>query len=110
VLQHQVERAAGEWLPTRDAARGARPQFALDAPGSQLVPQQSDRAEFGVAAKYKAHDLRLALDDDELAVLCPISERWHAAHPHSLPFRCVRVPVERDHGFRWKMITQSGGT
>jgi ribulose 1,5-bisphosphate carboxylase large subunit-like protein len=22
----------------------------------------------------------------------------------------VRVPVERDHGFRWKMITQSGGT
>jgi hypothetical protein len=25
--------------------------------------------------------------------------------------RCssMRVPVERDHGFRWKMITQSGG-
>jgi hypothetical protein len=23
---------------------------------------------------------------------------------------CLRVPVERDHGFRWKMITQSGGT
>jgi hypothetical protein len=22
----------------------------------------------------------------------------------------VHVPVERDHGFRWKMITQSGGT
>ena len=22
----------------------------------------------------------------------------------------VRVPVERDHGFRWKMITQSGRT
>jgi hypothetical protein len=22
----------------------------------------------------------------------------------------VRVPVDRDHGFRWKMITQSGGT
>jgi transposase len=22
----------------------------------------------------------------------------------------VRVPVERDHGFRWKMITQSGAT
>jgi ribosomal protein L34 len=22
----------------------------------------------------------------------------------------LRVPVERDHGFRWKMITQSGGT
>jgi hypothetical protein len=22
----------------------------------------------------------------------------------------VRVPVERDHGFRWKMISHSGGT
>ncbi len=22
----------------------------------------------------------------------------------------LRVPVERDHGFRWKMITQSGAT
>jgi hypothetical protein len=22
----------------------------------------------------------------------------------------LRVPVDRDHGFRWKMITQSGGT
>jgi hypothetical protein len=22
----------------------------------------------------------------------------------------MRVPVECDHGFRWKMITQSGGT
>jgi transposase len=25
-------------------------------------------------------------------------------------FTKMRVPVERDHGFRWKMITQSGGT
>jgi ribosomal protein L34 len=24
-------------------------------------------------------------------------------------FGKLRVPVERDHGFRWKMITQSGG-
>src|SRR6202035_5910996 len=31
VLQHQVERTAGEWLATRDAARGTRPQLALDA-------------------------------------------------------------------------------
>jgi hypothetical protein len=36
VLQHQVERAAGEWLATRDAARGARPQFALDAAGGTV--------------------------------------------------------------------------
>jgi len=25
-------------------------------------------------------------------------------------FAVVRVPVESDHGFRWKMIAQSGGT
>src|SRR5260370_5204539 len=51
VLPHHVERAAGEWLPTRDAARGARPQLALDAPGFEFVLQQSYRAEFGIAAK-----------------------------------------------------------
>ena len=28
----------------------------------------------------------------------------------ALTMRGVRVPVECDHGFRWKMITQSGGT
>src|SRR6266446_10735662 len=82
VLQHQVERTTGEWLATRDAARGARPQPALDTPGFKLVLQQSDRAEFGIAAKNEAHGFRLAVDDDELAVLCPIPERRHAAHPH----------------------------
>src|SRR6266446_4133911 len=37
VLQHQVERTAGEWPATRDPARGAGPQLALDAAGFQLV-------------------------------------------------------------------------
>src|SRR6266436_8972712 len=87
VLQHQVERAASEWFPTRDAARGARPQLALDAPGFQLVLQQPDRAEFGIAAKNETHDLRLAVDDDELAVLRLITERRHPAHPHPLLLR-----------------------
>ncbi len=87
VLQHQVERTADEWLPTRDAARGARPQLALDAQGFQLALQQPDRAEFGVAAKNEAHDFRLAVDDDELAVLRLITERRHPTHPHPLPLR-----------------------
>src|SRR5712672_402285 len=87
VLQHQVERTAGERLPTRDAARGAGPQLALDAPRFQLVLQQPDRAEFGIAAKDEAHDFRLAVDDDELAVLRLITERRHPAHPHPLLFR-----------------------
>src|ERR1700730_15583637 len=87
VLQHQVKRTAGKWFATGDAARGAGPQLALDAPGVQLVLQQPDRAEFCVAAKDQAHDFRLAFDDDELAVLRPIPERRHPAHPHPIPFR-----------------------
>src|ERR1700732_3740070 len=74
VLEHQVERATGEWLPARDAARGACPQFAPDAAGFQLVLQQPDRAEFGIAAKNEAHGFRLAVDDGELAVLRPIAQ------------------------------------
>src|SRR6267142_4476301 len=82
VLQHQIERTAGEWLAAAQATGCARPQPALDAAGVQLVLQQPDRAEFGIAAKDRAHDFRLAVDDDELAVVHPIPERWHAAHPH----------------------------
>src|SRR5271169_7253241 len=67
VLQHQVERTAREWLTRFETTRGAHPQLALDAPGLQLVLQQPDRAEFGIAAKNEAHDFRLAADDDELA-------------------------------------------
>src|SRR5438034_6602352 len=87
VLQHQVERTTGEWLPTRDAARGACPQFAPDAPGLQFVLHQPDRAEFGVAPKDEARNFRLAVDDDELAVLRLVTERRHPAHPHPLLFR-----------------------
>ena len=87
VLQHQVERAAREWLATRDAARGARPQFDLNAPGVELVLQQPDRAEFDIAAKNEAHGFRFAVDDDELAVLRLIAERRHPAHPHPLLLR-----------------------
>jgi hypothetical protein len=34
----------------------------------------------------------------------------HVIHPSSVAVSRVRVPVEGDHRFRWKMITQSGGT
>src|SRR6202045_3901865 len=84
VLQHQIERTAGKWFATRDPARGACPQLALDAQGLQLVSQPPDRAEFGIAAKNEAHDFRLAFDDDELAVLRLIAKRRHP--PIHIPF------------------------
>src|SRR6266404_8686286 len=89
VLQHQVEPAAREWLAASQATRCARPQLALDAVGVQLVLQQPDRAEFGIAAKDEAHGLRLAFDDDELAVLRPITDWRHAAHPHPFFFEAA---------------------
>ena len=44
VLQHQVERTTGEWLPARDAARGAGPQPALDAPGLPARPSTTGQS------------------------------------------------------------------
>jgi hypothetical protein len=29
----------------------------------------------------------LAVDHDQLVVTCPVAERWHAAHPHTLLLR-----------------------
>ena len=55
--------------------------------GFQLVFQPPDRAEFGIASKNEAHDFRFAVDDDELAVLRPVTERRHPAHPHPLLLR-----------------------
>src|SRR4029077_15224855 len=42
VLQHQIERAPGEWLAAAQAPRCGRPKLALDAAGLQLVLQQPD--------------------------------------------------------------------
>src|SRR5215469_2422246 len=63
-------------------------------PDLLLIPRASSssfnkphRADFGIAAKDRAHDLRFAVVDDELAVFYPITERRHAAHPHPLLLR-----------------------
>src|SRR4029077_17025566 len=93
VLQHQIERAAGEWLAAARGPRGARPQLAPDAAGAELVLQQPDRAEFSIAAKDEAHGFRLAFAEYELAVVCPIPERRPPAHPHPFLLRtCHLVP------------------
>src|SRR5205085_8932429 len=53
----------------------------------ELVLQQSDRAEFDIAAEDRADLFRLAVDDDEFIVLRLVTERRHAAHPHPFLFR-----------------------
>src|SRR5208283_849459 len=86
VPQHQVERPAREWLTADHPTRSARPRLAFPSLGFELGLQQPHRAEFGIAAKDRAHDFCLAVDDAELAVAHPISERRHPAHPHPLLF------------------------
>src|SRR5437588_7204513 len=106
VLQHQIERAAGEWLAAAQATRCARPQLASDAAGVELLLQQPDRAELGIVAKDEAHGLCVAFDDDELAGLCPIPEWRHAAHPHPFLLRggdLVKSTVFRPHPTRSRL-------
>src|SRR6202040_474519 len=87
VLQRLVERAARERLAADDAARKARPWLTFDPAGLELRLQQSDRAEFGIAAENQPNGIGLAVDHDELVVLRSIPERRYAAPPHPLPFR-----------------------
>ena len=79
VLQHQVERPAREWLAADQPTRGTRPRLALASLGFELFLQQPHRAEFGIAAKDRAHEVGLAVDDDQFAVPPPIPERRHPA-------------------------------
>src|SRR5215467_835277 len=39
-----------------------------------------------MAAEDRANGFRLVVNDEELAVLCPIPERRHPAHPHPFLF------------------------
>src|SRR6516165_2202542 len=87
VPQYQVKGTARERLAADQATRSARPRLAFDAARFELLLQQSDRAEFGIAARDRAHKLRLAVDDDKPVVLHPIPERWHASHPHPFLLR-----------------------
>src|SRR6516162_1787421 len=71
VPQHQVERPTREWLAANRPIRGTRPRLAFASLGVELFLQQPHRAEFGIAAKDRAHEFGLAVDDDQLAVLRP---------------------------------------
>ena len=57
VPQHQVERPAREWLAADHPTRSTRPRLAFASLGFELFLQQPHRAEFGIAAEDRAHDL-----------------------------------------------------
>ena len=67
----------------------------------------------GLSVAASGHALRAI--NRAAAMLCVAYAAWAAGrlaierHIGALSPN-LRVPVERDHGFRWKMITQSGGT
>src|SRR5690349_3021209 len=48
VLQHQIERAALEWLVSDATTGSCGPRLALDPPSVELVLQYPDRPECGI--------------------------------------------------------------
>jgi transposase-like protein len=58
-----------------------------------MMKKTRRKIDAGLKAKIALEALR------EQSTVADLSQRYE-----------VRVPVDRDHGFRWKMIAQSGGT
>jgi hypothetical protein len=69
--------------------RRAPRRFAFASLGFELFLQQPHRAQFGIAAKDRAHEFGLSVDDDQLAVPPAIPERRHPAHPHPFFFEAA---------------------
>src|SRR6516225_1017110 len=89
VPQYQVERPAREWLAADHPTRCTRPRLAFASLGFELFLQQPHRAVFSIAAKDQAREFRVAVDDYQLAVLHPIPQRRHSAHPHPFLFEAA---------------------
>src|SRR5271156_5027898 len=74
VLQHQVERTAGEWLAAIWAAIGGRPDFADNAGAIEILLQSADRPEFDVTPKDVSDRLGFRFVDDEFPVFDVIAK------------------------------------
>ena len=86
---------------------------------TQLVDAAPDGDQWLHEIKHDGYRMHAWLDRGTLKLLTRTGLDW--THKYSAVARAataldarqaylVRVPVERDHGFRWKMITQSGGS
>src|ERR1700733_12341053 len=78
--------------PTEQSAAG-RAATAIDAdrkPNAlsvELLFEAHHASRFEIAVKQRPHDCRMILDDVQGAILDPVAQRNHAAHPHSLLLR-----------------------
>ena len=82
--------------------------FAAQAVIAMENARLADRAGYTAIGTVCNLAARLCAEAEDGQIL--ISGRVAAAVEEAIPLEDLRVPVDRDHGFRWKMITQSGGT
>src|SRR4029077_9470876 len=87
VLQHQVERAAGEPLTAGQPSPSSFTALAHETQPVEVSLEQRDRAEFRIAFEDHPDGRRLRLIYDQFAVLDIVAERHVAAHPHALFLR-----------------------
>ena len=72
---------------------------ALLASGVEGLLKADDASGFEIAPEEGAHDRCMIIDDVQSAILDPIAQRNHAAHPHSFLLRSgdlVPNPLARD--------------
>src|SRR6476620_3938159 len=84
VLQHEVERAAGDRPAAVPAAIGGSADLADNASSIEVFLQLPDGLEIGVAPEDVPDGLGFRGVDDELAVFDVVAERGLTAHPHAL--------------------------
>src|SRR5260221_2761817 len=84
VLQHQVERTAGDRPAAVPAAIGGGADLADNAGTIEVLLQFLDRLEFGVAPEDMSDGLGFCVVEDELAVFDVVAKRGLTAHPHAL--------------------------
>jgi hypothetical protein len=84
ILEHQVERATGEFLAAVRGPVGAGPKLAPYPCIRKLVLERVNRFERKIAPVNADHGAGLAVVDDQLAFFCVVTKRRHAAHPHAL--------------------------
>jgi hypothetical protein len=102
VLQHQIERAAGEALAAGQRAAGSLALFAHDAHPIELGLQQRHRAKFRIAPKNKPDDCRFGLIYDQFAVLNIVAERHIATY-----FAIRNVGLELYYRTGWYYLTRA---